>query len=59
MWKRRFFVLKSSTLLYHFLSEEDTDPRGCIDMDVFSNVRQVERTPDGRVLFEISGKEER
>ena len=32
-YKRRFFVLKPTTCLYYFLSPNDTEPRGCIDLD--------------------------
>jgi hypothetical protein len=35
--------------------QEDTEPRGCIDMDVLSTVRHIEKKSDGRVVFEISG----
>lgn len=32
-YKRRFFVLKPTTFLYYFLSPNDTEPRGCIDLE--------------------------
>ncbi|CAN0561533.1 unnamed protein product, partial [Ectocarpus sp. 12 AP-2014] len=31
-WKRRFFVLKPITMLFYYMSEHDTEPRGCIDL---------------------------
>ncbi|CAM9945894.1 unnamed protein product, partial [Hapterophycus canaliculatus] len=33
-WKRRFFVLKPITMLFYYMSEHDTEPRGCIDLDL-------------------------
>lgn len=33
-FKRRFFVLKPSTHLYYFVSPNDIEPRGCIDLDM-------------------------
>lgn len=32
-YKRRFFVLQPGTFLYYFLSEHDTIPRGCLDLE--------------------------
>ncbi len=32
-YKRRFFVLKPTTCLYYFLSPNDLEPRGCIDLE--------------------------
>lgn len=40
-WKRRFFVLKPITMLFYYLTEHDTEPRGCIDLDLFDAVRKV------------------
>ncbi|CAM9463896.1 unnamed protein product, partial [Sphacelaria rigidula] len=40
-WKRRYFVLKPITMLFYYLSEHDTEPRGCIDLDLFDAVRRV------------------
>lgn len=40
-WKRRFFVLKPITMLFYYMSEHDTEPRGCIDLDLFDAVRKV------------------
>ena len=36
-YKRRFFVLKPTTCLYYFLSPNDLEPRGCIDLDEYLN----------------------
>lgn len=41
-WKRRFFVLKPITMLFYYMSEYDTEPRGCIDLDLFDAIRKVE-----------------
>lgn len=43
-WKRRFFVLKPITMLFYYMSEYDTEPRGCIDLDLFDAIRKVEDT---------------
>lgn len=40
-WKRRYFVLKPITMLFYYMSEHDTEPRGCIDLDLFDAVRRV------------------
>lgn len=40
-WKRRYFVLKPITMLFYYMSEHDTEPRGCIDLDLFNAVRRV------------------
>lgn len=42
-WKRRFFVLKPITMLFYYMSEHDTEPRGCIDLDLFDAVREVRK----------------
>jgi len=51
-YKRRFFVLKPSTYLYYFLSPNDTEPRGCIDLQG-TTLKEVQKLPDGRYRFEI------
>jgi len=51
-FKRRFFVLKPETNLYYYLSPNETEPRGKIDLER-SSVEQVEETPDGRFRFII------
>lgn len=51
-FKRRFFVLKPETNLYYYLSPNETEPRGKIDLEG-SSVEQVEQTPDGRFRFII------
>lgn len=43
-WKRRFFVLKPITMLFYYMSEYDTEPRGCIDLDLFDAIRKVEES---------------
>lgn len=48
-WKRRYFVLKPITMLFYYMSEHDTEPRGCIDLDLFDAVRKVRE--DGREDF--------
>lgn len=53
-YKRRFFVLKPQTLLYYFVSADDVEPRGCIELDDHVVVgRDVERLDDGRCRFEV------
>lgn len=58
-WKRRFFVLKPITMLFYYMSEHDTEPRGCIDLDLFDAVRRVgvahqaSSTPAKRTAFEL------
>ena len=62
-YKRRFFVLKPTTCLYYFLSPNDDEPRGCIDLDGFVDasdtsgmggmkVNSLGTLPDGRFRFE-------
>lgn len=46
-WKRRFFVLKPITMLFYYMSEYDTEPRGCIDLDLFDAVREVRKDSGG------------
>ncbi|CBN79117.1 conserved unknown protein [Ectocarpus siliculosus] len=46
-WKRRFFVLKPITMLFYYMSEHDTEPRGCIDLDLFDAVREVRKDSGG------------
>jgi hypothetical protein len=53
-YKRRFFVLQPSTYLYYFLSESDSKPRGCIDLERESvEFTLREEFPDGRCRFEL------
>ena len=62
-YKRRFFVLKPTTCLYYFLSPNDEEPRGCIDLDGFIDasgksgtslkVNSLGSLPDGRFRFEV------
>jgi len=56
-FKRRFFVLKPETNLYYYLSPNDTEPRGKIDLEG-SAVEEVEKYPDGRFRFMVSLKSE-
>lgn len=51
-YKRRFFVLKPETRLYYFLSPNDMEPRGKIDLEG-SRIETVEHLPDGRFRFAI------
>lgn len=51
-FKRRFFVLKPETRLYYYLSPNDTEPRGKIDLEG-SQIEEVEHLPDGRYRFAI------
>jgi len=62
-YKQRFFVLKPTTCLYYFLSPNDDEPRGCIDLDGFVDssdttgmggmkVNSLGTLPDGRFRFE-------
>jgi hypothetical protein len=53
-WKRRFFVLKPTTMLYYFGSDADEEPLGCVDVEAFTSVscRDVEK--DGRVTIELA-----
>ncbi|KAL3807193.1 hypothetical protein ACHAXA_008905 [Cyclostephanos tholiformis] len=67
-FKRRFFVLKPSTHLYYFMSPNDTEPRGCIDLDMVQcdenggtagcEVREIGSFPDGTFRFELIFDEE-
>ena len=41
-WKRRFFVLQPTTMLYYYLSAGDTEPAGVVNMDLFTEVLAVE-----------------
>jgi hypothetical protein len=61
-FKRRFFVLKPSTHLYYFISPNDVEPRGCIDLDNFvqgsggtggCHVNEIGVLPDGTFRFEL------
>ncbi len=50
--KRRYFSLRPLLLLFYYLSEFDTEPRGCIDIDHFREVQCKDSTlilkiPDG------------
>lgn len=56
-WKRRFFVLKPITMLFYYMSEYDTEPRGCIDLDLFNAVRKVRGAGDSRSSAEASSAE--
>jgi hypothetical protein len=51
-FKRRFFVLKPETRLYYYLSPNDTEPRGKIDLEG-SLIEEVEQLADGRYRFAI------
>lgn len=60
-YKRRFFVLKPATHLYYFLSPDDFEPRGCIDLDMNCGgceVREVGTLSDGSFRFELIFSEE-
>lgn len=65
-FKRRFFVLKPSTHLYYFMSPNDVEPRGCIDLDNFvegsggggCQVNEIGVLPDGTFRFELVFEEE-
>ena len=66
-FKRRFFVLKPSTHLYYFMSPNDVEPRGCIDLDMAKDgegtnggceLREVGVFPDGTFRFELLFDEE-
>jgi len=54
-FKRRFFVLKPETSLYYYLSPNETEPRGKINLEG-STIEQLEETPDGRLRFVVSWK---
>jgi len=62
-YKRRFFVLKPTTCLYYFISPNDEEPRGCIDLDGFVDpsdksgmggvkINSLGTLSDGRFRFE-------
>ena len=58
-YKRRFFVLQPSTYLYYFLSESDSKPRGCIDVEKeLLRFQMVEECPDGRCRFELQSEDQ-
>ena len=50
-WKRRFFVLKPTTMLYYFGSDADEEPLGCVDVEAFTSVSCREVHQDGRVTL--------
>jgi hypothetical protein len=53
-YKRRFFVLKPSTYLFYFVSESDTKPRGCIDLEKEPlSIPPLQFLPDGSCRFQI------
>ena len=52
-YKRRFFVLKPTTYLYYFLSPNDIEPRGCIDLEN-TTISDMQTLPDGRFRFKIN-----
>jgi len=53
-YKRRFFVLKPTTYLFYFLSESDSEPRGCIDLEKYhTTVSSFQKLPDGRCRFQL------
>eukprot|EP00980_Cylindrotheca_fusiformis_P009570 scaffold2109_cov216-Cylindrotheca_fusiformis.AAC.3 len=56
-YKRRFFVLKPETRLYYYLSPNDTEPRGKIDLEG-SEIEEVEHLPDGRYRFAIISQDD-
>lgn len=41
-FKRRFFVLQPTTTLYYFLSPDDEEPRGCLDLEGATIVPQFD-----------------
>jgi len=51
-FKRRFFVLKPTTNLYYFVGPDDTEPRGCLDLEGVG-VRSLGVLQDGRFRFEL------
>ena len=53
-WKRRFFVLKPTTMLYYFGSDADEEPLGCVDVEAFTSVSCREVHQDGRVTIELA-----
>jgi hypothetical protein len=52
-FKRRFFVLKPTTHLYYFLSPNDPEPRGRVDLEG-TQLEELESLPDGRFRFAIT-----
>eukprot|EP00536_Pseudo-nitzschia_multiseries_P011118 jgi/Psemu1/243571/estExt_Genewise1.C_3630019 len=52
-FKRRFFVLKPETNLYYYLSPNETEPRGKIDLEGAS-IESLETTPNGTLRFVVS-----
>jgi hypothetical protein len=52
-FKRRFFVLKPELNLYYFLSPNDTEPRGKLDLEG-SRIEEMEHMPDGRFRFVVT-----
>ena len=56
-FKRRFFVLKPETNLYYYLSPNETEPRGKINLEG-SSIEQLEETQDGRLRFAVTLKTE-
>ena len=51
-FKRRFFLLKAETNLYYYLSPNDVEPRGRIDLEG-STIQLHEQLPDGRMRFVV------
>jgi hypothetical protein len=51
-FKRRFFLLKAETNLYYYLSPNDVEPRGRMDLEG-STVKLLEHLPDGRMRFVV------
>ena len=49
--------MKPETSLYYYLSPNETEPRGKIDLEG-SAIDQIEKTPDGRLRFIVSLKSE-
>ena len=41
-WKRRFFVLQPTTMLYYYISSGDSQPAGVINMDTFTEIEEVD-----------------
>ena len=58
-WKRRFFVLKPTTMLYYFGSDADEEPLGCVDVEAFTSVSCREVHQDGRVTIELAEQRRR
>ena len=53
-WKRRFFVLKPTTMLYYFGSARTRSPKGCVGVEAFTSVSCREVHQDGRVTIELA-----